>query len=125
MSTTSPADTSGPNPAAVDVTPTQRVLADGTTVITAIVRLPHGWNKEQVTVEFVLPIPYPNAPPDCFYADADLRLSNGSIPSNSGEQLLDGQPRLWFSWHLSGWDPIRNNIHSYLRFVESRFRDAR
>ena len=47
------------------------------------------------------------------------------MPTNTGEQILDGQPRLWFSWHLSSWSPAIDNIHTYLRFIESRLRDAR
>lgn len=104
---------------------TERKLPDGTTVVAAPMRLPAGWNRDQVTVEFVLPIPYPNAQPDCFYADADLRLAGGAMPTNTGQQMLDGQARLWFSWHLATWTPGVDNIHTYLRFIESRFRDAR
>lgn len=104
---------------------TERKLPDGTTVVAARLRLPSGWNKDEATVEFVLPIPYPNAQPDCFFTNPDLRLAGGGMPSNTGQQQLDGQPRLWFSWHLASWDPARNDISTYLRFIESRFRDAR
>jgi hypothetical protein len=103
----------------------QRKLPDGTTVVTSNMRLPAGWSQHQVTVEFVLPIPFPSAQPDCFYVDADLRLANGAMPTNTGPQVLDGQPRLWFSWHLTSWSPDVDNITTYLRFIESRFRDAR
>jgi E2/UBC family protein E len=103
----------------------ERKLSDGTTVVAASMRLPAGWNRDQVTVEFVLPIPYPNAQPDCFYTDADLRLVGGAMPTNSGQQMLESEPRLWFSWHLAAWTPGVDNIHTYLRFIESRFRDAR
>jgi len=102
-----------------------RRLQDGTTLITAEIRLTFGWNRDQVTVEFLLPIPYPNAQPDCFFVDADLRLVGGGMPTNSGLQVLDGQPRLWFSWHVTSWNPAVDNIDSYLRFIESRLRDAR
>lgn len=103
----------------------ERKLPDGTTVVAAPMRLPAGWNRDQVTVEFVLPIPYPNAQPDCFYTDADLRLAGGAMPTNTGQQVLDGRARLWFSWHLSAWTPGVDNIQTYLRFIESRLRDAR
>lgn len=105
--------------------PYERKLSDGTTLVSARMRLPVGWNKEQVTVEFILSVPYPNAQPDCFFADPDLLLANGATPSNTGQQALEGQPRLWFSWHLTSWDPAHNDINTYLRFIESRFRDAR
>lgn len=103
----------------------KRRLPDGSTIVSAPLLLPTGWNRDEVTVEFVLPVAYPNAQPDCFYTDADLRLSNGAVPTNTGPQELDGQQRLWFSWHISSWNPAADSIPTYLRFIESRFRDVR
>jgi hypothetical protein len=109
----------------VEGTPFQlRRQNDGTTIVTAIVRLPPGWNQQSATVQVVLPVAFPSAQPDCFYAERSLRLASGNMPANSGFQVIDGQQLLWFSWHLTAWNPARDTIHSYLRFVESRFRDV-
>jgi hypothetical protein len=101
-----------------------RHLPDGTTIVAAVVTLPPGWNQQSATVQFVLPVAFPSAQPDCFYVEPSLRLANGSMPANSGIQPLDGQQLLWFSWHLAAWSPAHDTIDSYLRFVERRLRDV-
>ena len=78
-------------------------------------------------VWFVVPVGYPAAQPDCFWASAELRLSSGAAPSNSGEQIIPGlqQPALWFSWHLTTWRPAHDDLTTYARFIQRRFADAR
>ncbi|MCW2855443.1 MAG: hypothetical protein JWR52_1058 [Marmoricola sp.] len=100
-------------------------LPDCSTIVSALVDLPEGWNRTQTRIRFVLPVAYPSAQPDCFYADADLRLAGGAMPMNSGMQPLEGAELVWFSWHLSTWSPTTDNTSTYLRFVESRLRDVR
>jgi len=98
---------------------------DGTSVVTVpLMPLPAGWNQATTTVWFVLPSAYPAAQPDCFFADERLALASGSAPANSGLQAVLGTQRLWFSWHLASWDPNRDDLMSYLRFIESRFRNV-
>jgi hypothetical protein len=97
-------------------------LPDGSHVVLVPVALPSGWSREQVTVRFVVPIPYPAAQLDCFYADVDLRLANGVQPTNSGFQALNGQNYLWFSWHLAHWDPTRDTLLTFTRFINERLR---
>lgn len=102
-----------------------RLAADGTYVVTAPVPLPPGWSDERTTVEFVVPHAYPAAQLDCFYADPDLRLTGGAMPANSGIQPLEGQPRLWFSWHLSQpWNPMQHSLLTYIRFINERLSNA-
>jgi len=103
---------------------TQR-LPDGSSVVSFESHLVHGWNKSLVQVRFVLPVPYPAAQPDCFYADPDLRLASGAMPVNSGIQPLNDVSLVWFSWHLTTWQPQRDNLLTYIRFVESRLHDPR
>jgi hypothetical protein len=104
---------------------TIRPLADGSSIVRSVVLLPAGWSRTETTVWFLLPVAFPSAQPDCFFADADLRLGSGQMPSNTGIQQLDGAQLLWFSWHLSSWSPATDNISTYLRFIEARLRDAR
>lgn len=102
--------------------------ADGMTLITLPeVRLPAGWSATVTTVWFVVPVGYPAAQPDCFWAAPDLRLANGSMPANSGVQAVPvlQTPALWFSWHLSAWRPSHDNVTTYARFALRRFDDAR
>ncbi len=102
----------------------QRVV-DGTSVVSFHALLPPGWNKASTQISFVLPVPFPAAQPDCFYADADLRLATGTMALNSGIQPLGGVPRVWFSWHVAGWSPQRDNVSTYIRFIERRLNDPR
>jgi len=77
-------------------------------------------------VRWLLSPAYPAAQPDCFYTDLDLRIFGGATPTNTGVQQLDAQPLLWFSWHLQvTWRPGRDDLLTYLRFIESRFADVR
>jgi len=98
---------------------------DGSAIVTADLELPAGWNKSHTRVKFVLPVAFPSAQPDCFFADLDLRLADGNMPMNSGIQELDGINSLWFSWHLSTWSPATDNTATYLRFIDRRLRDVR
>jgi hypothetical protein len=47
------------------------------------------------------------------------------MPANTGMQALEGEQLLWFSWHLAAWRPNFDNVNTYIRFVESRLKDAR
>jgi hypothetical protein len=96
----------------------------------AVVAVPNvplgpGWNQPTTEVCFVVPTAYPAAQPDCFYTDPQLRLAGGQLPTNSALNELDGRQLLWISWHLAGWHPHRDNLVSYLRFIERRLHDAR
>lgn len=101
---------------------------DGTTLIQVpSVPLPPGWNKPATRVWFVVPVGYPLARPDCFWAEHDLRLGNGGMPANSGMQTIPGttQQGLWFSWHISSWDPGRDSLASYVRVMRERLARVR
>lgn len=90
------------------------------------VALPAGWNKPSCTIHFLAPIGYPQARPDCFYADSDLRLSSGGLPANANVQgAPSGQVLLWFSYHVSQWDPQRDTLATYLNVCKQRLRDLR
>jgi hypothetical protein len=86
------------------------------------VELPPGWNKSRTTIRFLVPLAYPAAPPDCFWADADLALHGGRAPQGSGRQPIPGlpDPLLWFSWHVQQWDPNRHTLASFFQVVKDR-----
>lgn len=103
-------------------------VGDGTFVITVTAGITTpGWSANETTVSFVVPIGFPGAQPDCFWAAHDLRLASGAMPSNSGLQDIPGlaRPGLWFSWHLQSWRPAADNVTTYVRFCIRRFADAR
>jgi len=99
---------------------------DGTTIVVVPdVALPAGWRHPLTCVRWLLTPAYPAGQPDCFFADLDLRLASGGMPANTGVQTLDGESLLWFSWHLQAWRPGRDDLLTYLRFVETRLADVR
>jgi hypothetical protein len=89
------------------------------------VPLSPGWSLERTSVWVVVPIGYPQVQPDCFYAPSELALASGAPPASSGVQQLLGRPMRWFSWHLQAWDPVRDGLAQFLRFVERRLADPR
>lgn len=85
--------------------------------------LPDGWNKKITSIHFMVPTGYPYAQPDCFWADADLRLEGGQMPTNTGLQALAGVGNtLWFSWHLGRpWKPGRDTLAAWVSVIADRF----
>jgi hypothetical protein len=103
-------------------------LPDGTALVTIPrVSLPPGWNQPVSGVSFIVPVGYPMARPDCFWADSNLRLAGGGMPQNAGVNQAPGQPepRLWFSWHLAAWNPASDSLLTYLRVIQRRFAELR
>jgi hypothetical protein len=89
--------------------------------------LPPGWNKEAVTVRFLVPVGYPFAGPDSFWADPSLRTAGQAMPINTAMQQpwTTEPPLLWFSWHPERWNPQQDTLMSYLGVIASRFRKAK
>lgn len=101
-------------------------------VIVKGVSLGAGWSKGEIRVLVLLPGGYPTTPPDNFYADPDLRLANGSVPSSaSADQQAAGSNWLLFSYHVesSDWSPAPepedgHNLLTFLEGVLNRLREA-
>jgi hypothetical protein len=77
------------------------------------IKIPGGWNMNQIDLLIVVPAGYPVTPPDNFYVPVGFRLSSGNTPANYSEpvQYLS---KNWgqFSYHLEGnWCP-KNDITS-------------
>ena len=113
---------------AYEPTATLEPLPDGLYIISIPnILLPNGWSKQSTQIKFIAPIGYPLARPDCFWADPDLRLANGNIPQNAQPNptppALNGY--LWFSWHLSTWNPNNDNLLTYVNVIKRRLNDPR
>jgi hypothetical protein len=89
------------------------------------VRLPSGWSLTETIVAVIVPVGFPHVGPDCFFADAELRLASGAEPANSASQPLNGRQYRWFSWHPAAWAPGAGALGRYLRFCEARLREVR
>ena len=102
-------------------------LPDGTAMVSVPgVPLPPGWSQSGTTVRFIVPVGYPMAKPDCFWADPGLRLANGGQPASSGVNTLPhGQGNgLWFSWHVGVWKAT-DTLLTYVRVVQNRLSQPR
>lgn len=100
--------------------------ADGSQLVhVPSVPLPGGWSARSTAIWFLVPAGYPTVRPDCFYADADLRLASGGEPGSSSMQAVDNVARRWFSWHVTAWDEVHDGLAQYVRFVERRLADVR
>lgn len=88
-------------------------------------RLPPGFNKASTELLLRFPMSYPNGRPDMFWTDADLLLANGTVPRN-GDAIETGLGKQWrrFSWHPTNWNPGRDNLRTYLEFVNNRLAKA-
>jgi Prokaryotic E2 family E len=84
-----------------------------------------GWNCPAVKILVLIPAGYPHVPPDSFYTEAGAGLTSGAEPGSSCVQPVLGGTYRWFSWHLHRWDPGAGTLDRYVRFCESRLREAR
>jgi hypothetical protein len=108
----------------VDATP----FPDGTVLISIHeVPLPPGWNQNEATLHFLVPVGYPMAKPDCFWADENLRLNSGAMPMNTNITPIPhiNQRKLWFSWHIHHWNPISDDLVTYVRVIQNRLKERR
>lgn len=107
---------------------TEQKLPDGSAVVMIpSFPLASGWSQTATATCFIVPVGYPIAKPDCFYADRSLRLASGALPRNAREQpvpQLDGETWLWFSWHLVTWHVTRDSYLTFARVMEKRFAET-
>jgi hypothetical protein len=91
------------------------------------ISLPPGWTKCATAIKFIAPVGYPMARPDCFWADADLRLINGNLPQNANPNQMPPSQELllWFSWHLTTWNPNSDNLLTYVNVIKRRLCDPK
>lgn len=85
------------------------------------------YNKDKTTVRFLLPVGYPMASPAYFWTDGDLTLRSGGTPSWTDRRISPGIPEgmMWWSIHLNGWSPNRDQIHTYVMAIKNRLWEVR
>lgn len=82
--------------------------------------LPEGYSKTHVDLLVKIPPPYPNAALDMFWVDEDLRLQAGGMPASTNVEHYMGRNWLRFSWHPQNWHPAKDDLLTFLRFVDRR-----
>jgi len=84
-------------------------------------RIPPGYNRASIELLLKFPMSYPNGRPDMFWTDKELLLANGAAPRNA-DAIEPALGKEWrrFSWHPTNWNPGRDNLRTYLEFVNNR-----
>ncbi len=82
--------------------------------------LPAGYNKQHTRLLLKIPLSYPNGNPDMFWVDPDLRLSSGGSQASANIENVLGEPWLRFSWHPQKWNPVLDNLNTFVEFVNRR-----
>jgi hypothetical protein len=109
-------------------TATCEALPSGAAVIT--IRdfpLPEGWSRPSTIMTFVAPVGYPLAKPDFFWTSPELRLRDGALPQAAVPMPMpesNGKSQLRFSWHMSEWNPNRDNLVTFVRVIERRLQNS-
>ena len=83
--------------------------------------IPGGFSMSETSLLLRLPASYPNGKPDMFWTEPELTLADGRVPRQA-DQIQSFLGKSWrrFSWHLSQWNPGRDNLYTYLEFVNMR-----
>ena len=82
--------------------------------------LPVGYSKKHTRLLLKIPLSYPNGNPDMFWVDPDLRLASGESQANATIENVLGEPWLRFSWHPQKWNPVLDNLNTFMEFVNRR-----
>lgn len=85
--------------------------------------LPFGYKKEFTRLLVKAPASYPNGKLDMFWADEDLQFSTGQPPKEGITiETIYGTKWMRFSWHPKNWNPGKDNLRTFLEFINSRLR---
>jgi len=81
-----------------------------------------GFSKNKTNLLVRAQQSYPNSNLDMFWTDVDLVLADGRVPT-SADQLENYNGQQWrrFSWHPKSWNPGRDNLCTFLEFINTRF----
>lgn len=79
---------------------------------------PEAYHPRQASLLIIIPAGYPNAKPDMFWTNPDIRMINGSWPKSS-EVHQDFQGMNWQRWsrHLNNWRSGVDNLKTYMASV--------
>jgi hypothetical protein len=93
-------------------------------------KLPHGWNRQKVTLLFLAPPGYPAAQPDCFWVEpTGMRLEGGATPNGTNDSNpipeVGQRSTTWFSWHLKHWNPNSDSLVTYFYVIMQRLGSLR
>lgn len=85
--------------------------------------LPPGFRPDRVRLLLKLPPTFPDAAPDMFWVQPEVKAPGGSLPRNTSTERLLEQNWQRFSWHLASgaWVPGASTLRDFLRCIAARF----
>lgn len=85
--------------------------------------LSDGFSVSTTNLLLRIPKSYPEAGPDMFWTDTEVRFADGTIPKNA-DSLETYVGRVWrrFSWHRAPWNPTIDRLHLHIEFINERLR---
>jgi hypothetical protein len=85
--------------------------------------LPPEYAPALVRLLVKLPPGFPDAAPDMFWVQPEIRLAGGAPPAGTTIESLMGEPWQRFSWHLQpgAWSPGISDLRDFMRCVRTRF----
>lgn len=84
--------------------------------------LPSGFSPATVDLLVKLPPSFPDAAPDMFWVNPQVRTAAGAAPQGTSMEPLMGSSWQRFSWHLSpgAWRPGVSTLRDFMRCVRAR-----
>jgi hypothetical protein len=84
--------------------------------------LPDGFLPNVARLLVKLPPSFPDAAPDMFWLDPQVRTASGGAPQGTSIECLLGGQWQRFSWHLlpGAWRPGTSTLRDYMRCVRAR-----
>ncbi len=84
--------------------------------------VPDGFTQSKTKLLVRAQQSYPNSNLDMFWTDEGLLLAGGKVPERADQlENYNGQKWRRFSWHPQSWNPGRDNLHTFLEFINTRF----
>jgi len=85
-------------------------------------KLPPRFNVGTSDLLLKLPINYPQGKPDMFWLQPDAMPSKGKLPFGESKEHILGKEWFRYSWHLNDWNPVSDNLGTYLCFIDTGLR---
>lgn len=86
-------------------------------------QLPDGFSPSVARLLVKLPPSFPDAAPDMFWLNPQVRTASGGAPQGTSIETLLGEQWQRFSWHLlpGAWRPGISALRDYMRCIRARF----
>ncbi len=85
--------------------------------------LTEGFSVAATDLLLRIPRIYPEAGPDMFWTDTEVKFADGTVPKNADSvEIYLGRSWRRFSWHRAPWNPTIDRLLLHLEFINERLR---